>query len=52
MLTGNNGDDVAFTERKQVGKRDTFTTEDPVAIRKSGCYRHYCIAAERAALGI
>jgi hypothetical protein len=52
VLTGDNGDYVPFTERKQVRECNTLTTDDPPAIRKYRCNRKNCITAERATLGI
>jgi hypothetical protein len=52
MFTGHNSYHMAFSERKQVGKRDTFAPDDPVAIRKCRGNCHNRIAAERATPGI
>jgi len=41
MLTGQDSNNMAFTERKKVGKRDTFPADDPVAIRECGRYGHH-----------
>jgi DNA/RNA endonuclease YhcR with UshA esterase domain len=51
MFAGYNGYNMTFAKRKQVGKRYTFATNDPVAIRKGRRDDHNCIAAERAAIG-
>jgi len=52
MIACQNGYNMAFTKRKEVGKRYTFTADDTIAIGKCRCHGHYCIGTERAAIGI
>src|SRR5512136_2394204 len=52
MLTGHNGYHMIYTERKQVGKRNAFATDNSRAIGKCRCNPHDGIATERAAAGI